>query len=304
MDDPSNIALDELKRLPVPARGQCVPVRPVRMVVVRVPVPGGNARDQLRGHSVALDRQRVVGIALVDAVNDSQIGFRIVRQPRGIREPLEDIRSHGLPHRLDSAGYWRRASGQSQCTGRLVRGKRVLLPDVVSSCPHDAQDFIRIGFPANPSARPCQPAGNDRAPAFQQTTQDFRHLGDIRKYDAGLDRIAANESLRYTHQSRGRGVQPQTVSNGQVRSGRLLFLLQVEDRCSERQADPVVPSPRAVHDQPCGDDGVVGVQQEGLLGRKVPSRLESRLAVASAELPERRVPRCAVANVRAGIGRN
>lgn len=59
----------KLKRLPVTARGQRIAALPVGVMIVRVAVARTYLVDQLRRDAVALDRQRVTGIVLIDNVS-------------------------------------------------------------------------------------------------------------------------------------------------------------------------------------------------------------------------------------------
>ena len=59
----------KLERLPATARGQHVAAPPVGVMIVWVPATRPHLFEQFRRNTVALNRQRVIGIVLVDVVN-------------------------------------------------------------------------------------------------------------------------------------------------------------------------------------------------------------------------------------------
>lgn len=72
----------------------------------------------------------------------------------------------------------------------------------------------------------------------------------------------------------------------------------------EQKPDRIVRAPRAVDDDLVRNHRSLAVQEKRLLWRKVPLVPETLVTVARAELPERRIPGCAVAITRAWAGGN
>ena len=97
-DDFTECFPNKLKGLPVTARGECIAVPPVRITIVRVPVAGAHPLDQLWGHAISLNGQRVVGIAAVNLVDKAQIGFGIPGQAGSFWEYFDNGLPEALPH--------------------------------------------------------------------------------------------------------------------------------------------------------------------------------------------------------------
>ena len=64
----------------------------------------------------------------------------------------------------------------------------------------------------------------------------------------------------------------------------------VEQRCLERQVQPIVPGCHGKDHDLRWDCSVLSMQREGLLGRQVPGISESLIAICGAELPKRCMP--------------
>ena len=94
-----------------------------------------------------------------------------------------------------------------------------------------------------------------------------------------------NASGTFTSAAAG-GKQTQPVSYGHIRPGRHVGLFQVVQGCAEEQVERVVHALRTVDDDLSRNDGVFGVQQQGLLRRQMPLFSETIVAIASAEFPE------------------
>ena len=102
-----------LESLPVAARRQRVAALAVVVVMLRVPVPLLHSFDQRRRDAVALDRQRVVGVALIYFVDEAQILFPVLRKSGRFREVLDNRAPHRFPHRLHAPDNGRRGGGQN-----------------------------------------------------------------------------------------------------------------------------------------------------------------------------------------------
>ena len=116
---------DELKRLPVAACGKRIPTLPVPVPVVGIPVAGADAFDQFHVDAVALDRQRVKGIAPIQVINGGEVGFRVLRQAGRGWKCGDGRLSHRLPQRMQTIDDRRAVSGAG-CEGHMpVRTDRI-----------------------------------------------------------------------------------------------------------------------------------------------------------------------------------
>src|SRR5580698_9593965 len=135
-----------------------------------------------------------------------------------------------------------------------------------------------------------EPAGHHRASALQKSTKNVGGVANAGEDNTGFDRVAREESLRHSHESRRSRKDPEPIPHDQVRHRWHGLLLEVVERRSEQELDLVVCSPRAVYHGLRGNDSVFGVKQKRLLRRKMPFLSESRLTIPRTKLPERRVP--------------
>lgn len=85
------------------------------------------------------------------------------------------------------------------------------------------------------------------------------------------------------------------VSLHQFCGGWQLRRLEVVQRGAERQLQVVVCALGRVDDDLARNHRVFGEQEQRLFGREVPVMAEAVAAIARAELPERRIPRRAIA---------
>lgn len=81
-----------------------------------------------------------------------------------------------------------------------------------------------------------------------------------------------------------------------------MLLFQVVQRRAKQQLDRVVMPLSALDDRLRWYDGVFGIEQEGLFGRKVPVLSEAFIAVQGAKIPKRCKPRGAVPRARSRTG--
>src|SRR5215471_15547817 len=107
--------------------------------------------------------------------------------------------------------------------------------------------------------------------------------------------MTGEEYFRDSYEPRRGTEESQSVLDHKVLGRRPLRLLEVVDRRAEQQCDRIVLACRAVDDDLNRHHRILGMQQDGLLGREMPRIAKPAIAVARAELPERGVPRRAVA---------
>src|ERR1019366_8024678 len=119
-----------------------------------------------------------------------------------------------------------------------------------------------------------------------KTPEQFGAISDACQNDASFDGIASEQGLRSSNQRRGGRKQAQPIPDHEVPGWRQVRVLQVVDRGAKRKIDLVVGPPRAVDDGLSGDDSILGVQQQRMLGREMPLVAKTRVAVAGAEFPE------------------
>ena len=137
--------------MPVAARRQRVAVLTVIIMMVGVPTPSPHPIDERGRDGVAFDRQRVVGIMLIDFVDKAQIRILVLRQPRRFRKSLDDAFAHRLPHGLHATdnGRCRRA----QRPERLLRREGIAFPHVVARALHRLDDLIGNLRPSDAAER-------------------------------------------------------------------------------------------------------------------------------------------------------
>ena len=291
---------DELKRLPVAAGGKRIATLPVTVPVVGVPVAGADALDQLHGDAVALDRQRVIGVAPIQVVNEGEVGFGVFRQAGCGRKRSNDRLAHRLPQRMQPIDDRRVCPGQG--AKGMRRLERVGFANVMTRALHDGDDFTRDVTAADAAECTGQPAGNHRMARVEKSAQKIGGIGNSGKDNVGLDRISRKAGFGNVDQSGFWRNQVQAIAFGQVRPGRHLPLPEVVERCTEGEPYGVVGALRRVDDELRRDDGVFRMEQQGLLRGQVPVGSESRRAIRRAEFPEGREPggRVASRGVRAG----
>ena len=132
---------DELERLPVAARGKRIATPPVTVPVVGVPVTGADALDQFQRDTIALDRQRVIGVAPIHLIDAGQVGFGVLRQSGRGWKCGDHRLAHRLPQRMQTIDDRRPCPGQ-RAKG-LRRFKRIGFPNVMAGALHDGDDFTR-----------------------------------------------------------------------------------------------------------------------------------------------------------------
>src|ERR1035437_6861274 len=111
----------------------------------------------------------------------------------------------------------------------------------------------------------------------QKTPEQFRAISDTCQNHASFDGIAGEQGLGNSNQRRVGRKQPQPIPDYEIRRWRQVRVLQVVDRCAERKIDLVVGSPRAVDDGLSGDDSMLGMQQQRMLGREMPLVAKTRV---------------------------
>ena len=151
----------------------------------------------------------MIGVGLIDLIDEMQIGRPVLRQPRRRRKDLENALAHQLPHGLQPPGNRRRR----RIHGRenLPRLERIALPDVVPGGLHRRENFIGDLSPANAAERPGKPPGDRRMTAIQQAAQHVGSIADARERDLRLDRVTLKEAFRHPDQRRRRREQPQAL---------------------------------------------------------------------------------------------
>src|SRR6185437_10317995 len=91
-------ALDLLERLPVTPRRQSIATLTICLIRLRVPVSRADALDQSESNSISLDRQRVIGVGLIDLVDETKVSLTIRRESWRRRENSQHRPAQGLPY--------------------------------------------------------------------------------------------------------------------------------------------------------------------------------------------------------------
>ena len=225
----------------------------------RVPVALLHPFDQLRRDAVAFDRQRVIGVALVDVVDESQITRLCPSAAPALSENSPRPRSRMDFHiacirptmGVTAGGSDAERSARLQTDrSRARHNRRAFIVLTISSASSGAADAAEC---AGENARLGRVA---RRP--EEAAAGPMRRARLRQHDLRLDRIAGEERLRHSHQCCRRREQPQTVSVSSARLRRRhLRHFQVVERRAEQQIDVVVRALRAVDDDLLRDDGVL-----------------------------------------------
>jgi ABC-type antimicrobial peptide transport system permease subunit len=239
-------------------------------------VSGDYARTM--GTPVAFDRQRMIGIALVNPIDKIQICRLLFRQPRRLRKTLK----HGIPRRrpdsLKPANDWRFRS-PAYCEYALRNFKRVCFSNVIPCRLHRRKNLASLFRAADTTQCTCQTAGNSGVSAIQQRSEQFRCIADARQNDLGFNRVANIKGLRYSNQRSRRRKDSQAIADNQVVARWKLLFLQVVNRCAKEQLDRVVMAFRTVNDCLSRNNGVFSMEQKRLFRRKMPVFPETFVAI-------------------------
>src|ERR1700730_12149464 len=186
-DNFSYVLLYFLERLPITAGGQSISTFPVGVARLGTPGPGANALDQFRRDAIALDRQRVIGIALVDFLDEREIGLGVRRQAGRFRKAVDHGFAQRTPQGLETA-YDGRQAGCELCEA-LLRREGIGEARIMARRPHRFDDFIGDILAPNAGEGPSEPAGGTRVSAFQQTVEDLGSIFNSREHDLHFKRI-------------------------------------------------------------------------------------------------------------------
>ena len=111
-DDLRDTVLHPLRRLPVAARCKRIAVLVVRLMRFGIPCALVRACDQLGSDAVALDGEGVIGVALIDIIDEFEIGIGVFWQARQRWEDRDDILAVQTPERLKPVNDWGNAGWQ------------------------------------------------------------------------------------------------------------------------------------------------------------------------------------------------
>lgn len=89
-------------------------------MIVRIPGSGAHALDQLRRHAIAFNRERVIGIALVDIIDKAQISLPVPRLARRIGKDRQHRLAKRFPQKVQAR--YDRARRTPDGTKRLGSG--------------------------------------------------------------------------------------------------------------------------------------------------------------------------------------
>ena len=135
-------------------------------MMVRVPVALLHALDQRGRDGVALDRQRVVRIALVDVIDELQIRFPVFGKARRCRERRRSLSRASIPTSPEcvrrSAPPCRRQSANAG------PAERIALAHVIAGGSHRRDDLVGDVRPADVAERSRQLAGVSRMAAVSR----------------------------------------------------------------------------------------------------------------------------------------
>src|SRR5260370_29074988 len=90
-NDLCNRLFHVLKGLPVAARRECIAVFAVGLIRFGIPCAFAHSLDQLRRDAIALNREGVIGAALVNAIDEIQIGICLFRPARRLWKGWDGI---------------------------------------------------------------------------------------------------------------------------------------------------------------------------------------------------------------------
>src|SRR5262249_7764897 len=154
---------------------------PVGLASLRIPSARAYPLDQLGRDAIPLDRERVIGVAAINLVDESQIRLGILGQSGRRGENRDDRIAVQTPERLEAADN--RRNVDLQRPEGLLRSERIGALHGVPGRFHCLDDVIGDISAPDAGKSAGETPGNDRASTLKQGAEDLGCILDTRKYD-------------------------------------------------------------------------------------------------------------------------
>ncbi len=197
----------------------------------------------------------MVGIGhvnVVDLFEKSLLCIGLHGQTRGCGKDVRDRVARQIPQASYAKGDWRRRISPDTSTRNrglpVTRYKRIGFSNIMFGVTHGAKNLVCEPLSSDMTECASQSTRHPRVTSLQQTMNQFRDLAHRRQCRLRLNGVIPKKALWHAHEGRVGRKQAQAILEAEIVWCRGPRTSEIEQRCLERQVDPMVSRIDSMYD--------------------------------------------------------